>query len=234
MARRIGVVGAGLIGLAVARELQRGAGDAVVTVLEKETAVARHQSGHNSGVAHAGLYYAPGSLKAQLCRRGIGLLKQYSEQHGIAYEECGKLVIARDEVELGRLDEIERRARENGVPGLRRLAAEQIAEVEPAAVGVAALHSPQTAIVDFPAVARRLAADVEDVGGSVRLGFEVARIERAKRAVTVRGRSGEALAFDWLVLCAGLQSDRLARRAGGGREPAIVPFRGEYYELVDE
>lgn len=231
---RFGVVGAGIIGLAVARQLHEGIPGAAVSVLEKEQAPGLHQTGHNSGVAHAGLYYAPGSLKARLCRRGIGLLKAFCQEHEIAYEECGKLVIARNESELGRLDEIERRARENGVPGLRRLGERELAEVEPHARGVCALHSPTTAIVEFKAVADALAHRLVEAGGQVRYGFAVTGIERRHRETRLVSAGGEQLGFDFVVLCAGLQSDRLARLAGDSPEPAIVPFRGEYYRLVPQ
>ncbi|MDL4819118.1 L-2-hydroxyglutarate oxidase [Actinomadura opuntiae] len=228
---RVGVVGAGILGLAIARRLTRTRPDMKVTVLDKEARVAAHQTGHNSGVAHAGLYYAPGSLKATLCRRGIGLLKEYCAGKGLPYEECGKVVVARDAGEIGPLEEIERRAAANGVPGLRRLTGAELREIEPHVAGVAALHSPTTAIVDFPAVARALAADVTDGGGEVRLGFEVVRLGRAGERVRV-GSPDEELVLDLLIVCAGLQSDRVARLAGDSPEPAIVPFRGEYYRLV--
>ncbi|MQY03429.1 L-2-hydroxyglutarate oxidase [Actinomadura macrotermitis] len=228
---RIGVVGAGILGLAVARRLAETRPGAHVTVLDKEDRVAVHQTGHNSGVAHAGLYYAPGSLKATLCRRGIGLLKDYCAEKGLPYDECGKVVVARGEAELGPLAEIERRAAANGVPGLRRLDAAGLREIEPHAAGVAALHSPTTAIVDFPAVARAYADDVRAGGGEIRLGFEVVRLRRAGERVVVASPH-EELAFDRLVVCAGLQSDRVARLAGDAAGPAIVPFRGEYYRLV--
>ncbi|GAA4134234.1 L-2-hydroxyglutarate oxidase [Actinomadura keratinilytica] len=227
---RIGVVGAGILGLAVARRLTLVRPGAEVTVLDKEDRIAAHQTGHNSGVAHAGLYYAPGSLKATLCRRGIGLLKEYCAERGLPYVECGKVVVARDESELAPLAEIERRATANGVPGLRRLSPAELREVEPHAAGVAALHSPSTAIVDFPAVARAFADDVAAAGGRVRLGFEVVGLRRAGERVAVASRA-EELTFDLLVVCAGLQSDRVARLAGDFPAPAIVPFRGEYYRL---
>ncbi|MDL4772008.1 MULTISPECIES: L-2-hydroxyglutarate oxidase [Thermomonosporaceae] len=227
----MGVVGAGILGLAVARRLVQRYPGARVTVLEKEDRPAAHQTGHNSGVAHAGLYYAPGSLKATLCRRGVGLLKDYCADRGLPYEECGKVVVARDARELAALDEIERRAAANGVPGLRRLTGGGLREIEPHAAGVAALHSPTTAIVDFPAVARAFADDVRDGGGDVRFGFEVVRLRRAGGRV-VAASPREELVFDRLVVCAGLQSDRVARLAGDARGPAIVPFRGEYYRLV--
>ncbi|REE98789.1 L-2-hydroxyglutarate oxidase [Thermomonospora umbrina] len=225
---RVGVVGAGILGLAVARRL--AAAGAEVTVLDKEDRVAAHQTGHNSGVAHAGLYYAPGSLKATLCRRGVGLLKEYCAERGLPYEECGKVVVARHEGEVPALREIERRATANGVPGLRWLDAAGLREVEPHAAGVAALHSPHTAIVDFPAVARAYADDVVDAGGTVRLGYETTRIRAAGGEVVVN----EELVFDRLVVCAGLHSDRVARLAGDSPAPAIVPFRGEYHRLVPE
>ncbi|MFP3962214.1 L-2-hydroxyglutarate oxidase [Actinomadura fulvescens] len=228
---RIGVVGAGVLGLAVARRLAELRPDAAVTVLDKEDRIAAHQTGHNSGVAHAGLYYAPGSLKATLCRRGIGLLKDYCADRGLPYDECGKVVIARSAGELGALADIERRATANGVPGLRRLSAAGLRELEPHATGVAALNSPTTAIVDFPAVARAYADDVAKAGGEVRLGFEVVRMRRAGARVVVSSPD-EELTFDRLVVCAGLHSDRVARLAGDAPEPAIVPFRGEYYRLV--
>ncbi len=186
---RVGVIGAGIVGLAVARRLLEVEPEIELTVLEKEQQVGAHQTGHNSGVAHAGVYYAPGSLKAKLCRRGIELLAPYCAQHGIRYEECGKLIIACDPDQLGRLDELERRATANGVPGLRRLHPAQMVEVEPYVRGVAALHSPHTAIVDFPAVARAYADDIRDSGGSVRLGFQVGRDRpRRRRAARALGR----------------------------------------------
>jgi L-2-hydroxyglutarate oxidase LhgO len=234
MANRIGVIGAGIVGLAVARRLGELEAGSELTVLDKEDRVGAHQTGHNSGVAHAGVYYTPGSLKAQLCRRGIELLQPYCEQRGIAYDECGKLIVARNDLELPALEEIERRATANGVPGLKRLGASEMTEIEPYVRGVSALHSPHTAIVDYAAVTRAYADDVRAFGGTVRLGFEVAGITRTGGEVRVRSAAGEELTFDRLVVCGGLQSDRLAQLAGEGREPWIVPFRGEYYKLIPE
>jgi L-2-hydroxyglutarate oxidase LhgO len=229
---RVGVVGAGIVGLAIARRLGQVVPDAQVTVLEKEARVGAHQSGHNSGVVHAGVYYAPGSLKATLCRRGVELLAPYCAAREIAYVECGKLIVALNGPELERLDEIERRGHANGVPGLKRLGRDQMREIEPYVEGVSALHSPRTAIVDFPAVTRAYADDVKSSGGSITLGFEVAAISRRGGEIRVRGRAGEELAFDRLLVCGGLQSDRLAQLAGEDREPSIVPFRGEYHRLI--
>jgi len=227
---RIAVVGAGIIGLAVARELARTRG-AEVTVLEKENRVAAHQTGHNSGVVHAGIYYTPGSLKARLCREGVAMLREYCAEHGIPYDEVGKLVIAATSAERPGLRRLAERARENGVPGIAELDAIGLREVEPHAVGVGAVHSPHTAIVDFPAVARRLAADVAELGGTVRLGHPVRALrERAGGVEVIAG--GRRERFDRLVCCAGLGTDAVAALAGRPGQVRIVPFRGEYYRLA--
>jgi len=232
-AERVGVIGAGIVGLAVARRLGQLLPDATVTVLDKEDRIAAHQTGHNSGVVHAGLYYAPGSLKATLCRRGMSLLKEYCQEKGLPYEEVGKLVIAVDDTERPALERIRQRATENGVPGLRAVGPQEIRELEPHAVGVAGLHSPKTAITDFVAVCQAYADDVAAAGGSVRLSTPVTRIGQVGGAVQVLA-GGENLEFDRLVICAGLQSDTVARWAGDDAGPAIVPFRGEYFTLVPE
>jgi L-2-hydroxyglutarate oxidase LhgO len=228
---RIGVVGAGIIGLAVARRMSELRPDAAVTVLEKEGDVALHQTGRNSGVVHAGIYYAPGSLKATLCRRGVELLRAYCDEQGIEIRDCGKLVVALDAGELPRLDELERRAAANGVPGMRRVDAEELRELEPHAAGVAGLHSPTTAITDYRAVAAAFAGDVRAAGGAIHFGAEVTGISTSGGAARVTA-AGDTFEFDRLVVCAGLQSDRVARLAGDAREPTIVPFRGEYYRLA--
>ena len=204
-----------------------------VAVVDKQSEVGFHQTGHNSGVVHAGIYYAPGSLKARLCVEGAAKLYEWCETHGIAHERCGKLIVATDEAELPRLDELERRGHANGVPGLRRLRAEEIAEVEPHCVGVAALHSPNTGIVDFPGVARSFARDVEERGGEVLLGREVTGAEPDGRGVVLhagpeRMRAGRA------IFCAGPWADRLAVRLGAPADPRIVPFRGAYLKLRPE
>jgi L-2-hydroxyglutarate oxidase len=227
---RYAVVGGGILGAAVARRLTQVEPDAAVTVLEKESELAGHQTGHNSGVVHAGLYYQPGSLKALLCRRGVGLLKEFCAEHGIGYDECGKVLVALDQTERGRLADIEDRARRNGVPGIRQLGPEQLRELEPHVRGVAGLHSPSTAIVDFKAVTRALAADAEKAGATVRLGARVTSLTERGDEVVLASTDGTE-AFDQVILCAGLQSDRLATLAGHERDPRIVPFRGEYYLL---
>ena len=228
------MVGAGIIGLAIARRLRQLDPDGELVVLEKEAEVARHQTGHNSGVVHAGVYYAPGSLKATLCRRGMGLLRDFCAEQGLAYQECGKLIVARNPAEVPRLDEIEQRARSNGVAGLRRLSGQEIRSVEPHVRGLTALHSPRTAIVDFREVARALACQLCGMGAELQLGFAVTAIDRAGGEVRIRSAAGAEVVVDRLIVCAGLQSDRLARLAGGSPAPWIVPFRGEYYRLVPE
>lgn len=229
--RTIGIVGGGIVGLAVAREIaQRFPGDQVV-VLEKEDRLGAHQTGHNSGVVHAGIYYRPGSLKAQLCTRGRSLLEEYCAERDLPYDRCGKLVVAVDAAEMGRFDALERTARANGVPGLTRVDGEGIGEIEPYASGIAALHSPATAITDYGAISRALGADVEAAGGVVHLAATVTAIARRGDRIDVSA-SGEVHAVDRLVLCAGLQSDRVAALAGTDGGPRIVPFRGEYMSVA--
>jgi L-2-hydroxyglutarate oxidase LhgO len=229
VSERIGIIGAGILGLAVARELAtRGA---TPTVLDKEDRVAAHQTGHNSGVVHAGIYYTPGSLKARLCRDGVALLREYCAENHIPYEEVGKLVIASTAAERAGLRRIADRARENGVPGIAELDALGLREIEPHAVGVGAVHSPYTAIVDFSAVARRLALDVAALGGSVRLGRPVRALRETASGIEVLAGK-ERLRFDRLVSCAGLGSDAVAAMSGHAGDVRIVPFRGEYYKLT--
>lgn len=232
------VVGGGILGAAVARRIQEQDPGARVTLWEKEQRLAAHQTGRNSGVVHAGLYYVPGSLKATLCRRGVGLLRDFCEQHDLAYDEIGKVLVALDEAEAGRLAGIEERAHANGVPGVRRLGPGELREIEPHVRGVAGLHSPSTAIVDFAAVTRRLGELVEADGGRVRLGLEVTGIDDTGREVRLTARAAdgatETETFDRVVLCTGLWSDHTARAAGDDAAPQVVPFRGEYWLLRPE
>ncbi|WP_026548250.1 L-2-hydroxyglutarate oxidase [Paenarthrobacter nicotinovorans] len=231
--RRCAVVGGGIIGIAVARELGRRLGDVHVTVYEKEDRLAAHQTGHNSGVVHAGLYYEPGGLKARLCRRGVELLQEFCATKNLPYEACGKLVIAQTPGESKRLDAIFARATANGVPGVRMLSGGQIREVEPNAVGLSALHSPETAIVDYTAITNALADDVRSQGGTIRLGQEVISLEQQGSGVLVGTKDGGEH-YDLVVACAGLQSDRLAAATGEPSNPRIVPFFGQYYLLGKE
>jgi (S)-2-hydroxyglutarate dehydrogenase len=231
--RTIGIVGGGIVGLAIARELGRRRPGLRVVVFEKEERLGAHQTGHNSGVVHAGIYYPPGSLKARLCARGRMLLRDYCRHNAIPFEECGKLVVAVDGSEVARLEALERTARANNVPGLRRLDAAGLIDVEPHARGVAALHSPATAITDYVAVARALGAEVEASGGSILLSTQVTGVVPTGRRI--RLRCGEAAHdVDRVVLCAGLQADRVSALAGAYDGPRIVPFRGDYMAVRPE
>lgn len=227
------VIGAGILGAAAARELTRRFPADHVTVFDKAPDAAAHQSGHNSGVVHAGLYYEPGSLKARLCRRGVGLLRDLALDRGVPYEECGKLVVALRPEEEGRLRAIHERAVANGVPGVELIGPERIREIEPEATGRLALHSPRTAIIDYPAITRALLHDVEAAGGTVHLGAEVTAIANGPERCAVTTEHGTRT-FDAVIVCGGLQADRLARMAGGDEYPRIVPFFGQYSTLAPE
>ncbi|WP_030378035.1 MULTISPECIES: L-2-hydroxyglutarate oxidase [unclassified Streptomyces] len=229
----IGIVGAGIVGLATGRHIALSRPGTRVVVLEKESQVAVHQTGHNSGVVHAGIYYAPGSLKAGLTVRGVALLREYCQDRKLPYEEIGKLVMAVRQDELGRMENLYERARNNHVPELRKVSREEIKEIEPHAGGLAALHSPRTAITDYPAVAREFARDIEAAGGEVRLGFPVTSLTHVPGGIEVASGQ-ERVRVDRLVLCAGLHSDSVARLAQDRKEPRIIPFRGEYMLLRPE
>ena len=227
------VVGAGIVGLATARELALRHDGARVAVLEREAEIGAHQTGHTSGVIHAGIYYEPGSLKARLCVEGARDLYAYCDERGIAAHRTGKLLVATSEPELARLDELERRGRANGVPGLTRLAGDEIADVEPHATGVGALHSPGTGVVDFRTVAGSYATDLLERGGSLVTGCEVRTLRKAGGRVSVEHSLGRTTARA-VVSCAGAWADRLAVAAGAPPEPRIVPFRGAYLRLRPE
>ena len=226
------VVGGGIVGLATARALTLEHRLRCL-VLEAEDRLAFHQTGHNSGVVHSGLYYKPGSRKAELCAAGREALLRYAQEKGIAHERCGKVVVAVAESELPRLDELERRGRENGLVGIERLDPRQLREHEPHAAGIAGLFVPETGIVDYVAVAGALAAEIRATGGEVRTGAAVSAIRRAGGTVEVEVQGGRFTA-PFLVGCAGLASDRLARLGGLDPQVRIVPFRGDYYELLPE
>jgi (S)-2-hydroxyglutarate dehydrogenase len=227
------VVGAGILGLAVAREVLRRRPDARLTVLERHAQAGSEQTGRNSGVIHAGIYYAPGSLKARLCVEGARDLYAYCEDRGIAHARCGKVIVALTPDELPALDELERRGRANGVPGLRRVGREELRELEPEAAGVAALHSPHTGVVDFGAVARAYAEDVRAAGGEVVLGRAVRTVRQRGGEVVVEHAHGATVARS-VVACAGSFSDRLAQTSGAPADPRVVPFRGAYLKLRPE
>jgi len=224
------VVGAGIVGLATALALTDRYPGKKILVLDKEHKVGAHQTGHNSGVVHSGIYYAPGSLKAELTRKSVATLRTFCDEHSVAYEECGKVIVATDSSEVARLEQLHERGVQNGVPGLRLLSGEELKEIEPNAVGVMALHSPTTAIVDFVGVCQKIVEALVARGTEVHLGRNVQRIERRGGVSTVQG-ADFAYSTNYLVNCAGLHSDRVAMLAGTEPSVRIVPFRGEYYML---
>lgn len=227
------VVGAGVVGLAVAREALLRRPGLRLTVLERERRVGLHQTGRNSGVVHGGIYYSPGSLKARLCVAGARRLYDYCEARDVPVHRCGKLIVATRPADLPGLDELERRGRANGVPGLRRIGPGEIEEIEPHARGLAALHSPATGTVDFSLFAEALADDVRAGGGTVATGCGVSAVRSDRRALVLRHSTGETRASR-AVFCAGPWSDRLAATAGAKADPRIVPFRGAYLRLRPE
>jgi L-2-hydroxyglutarate oxidase LhgO len=227
----VAIVGAGIVGLAVALQLIRKNPGLKLILLEKESEVAAHQTGHNSGVLHSGLYYKPGSLKARLCVEGRAALVQFCQEHGIPYEICGKIVVATEEGEIPRLKELLRRGSANGVSGLRELNPEQIREIEPHAAGLCGVHVSTTGITDFKMVSVKYAELIKRDGGVVLTGAAVLGIRREAGGVVLETTCGVVHA-GFVVNCAGLHSDRIAAMAGAGLGLRIVPFRGEYYELV--
>ena len=234
---RWAVIGAGIIGAAVAREILNRHDRADVTLFEKEDHPAAHQTGHNSGVVHAGLYYEPGSLKATLCRRGVDLIREFAKEYGVAYDECGKVVVATDDTEVERLHAIHDRALANGVPDIALVDRDGLREIEQNAEGLAALHSPHTAIIDYPGLTDALVTDFRAHGGRVRFSTPVKSIDH-RGGPTSQGSAivhtpVDAQEFDHVIVCAGLQSDRLAARSGQKRTPTVVPFFGQYF-ILDE
>jgi L-2-hydroxyglutarate oxidase len=230
-AQRYCIIGGGIVGLATAWQLRRARPDAVITLLEKEPGFGRHQSTHNSGVLHAGLYYKPGSVKARMAVSGIRLMTEFCRTHGVAHEICGKLVVAVDDAEAGRLKTLLDRGTQNGLAGLRWLNREQLREIEPHAAGIAAVQVPEEGIVDYAAVIAALAADCRQAGVILRTDAKVTAARRdGAHGWVVQGAAGEVRA-DFLINCAGLHCDRVAALAGEPRSTRIVPFRGEYYQL---
>lgn len=227
------VVGGGILGLATAMELLTRHPDLKLAVVEKENEISAHQTGHNSGVIHSGIYYAPGSLKAKLCVQGVQLLTRFCDEHNIRYELCGKVIVATRESELPGLHKLFERGNANGVPGLEMIGPERLKELEPHCQGIAAIHSPKTGIVDYVEVSRAYAGEVKNRGGELLLGHDVTAIDHRPGAVTLQTTRGE-IACKYLISCAGLYADRVARMTGAQRIPQIVPFRGDYYELRPE
>lgn len=225
-ASSFGVIGGGIIGLATAHRIQARFPGSQVTVFEKEISVGQHQSGHNSGVLHAGLYYKPGSLKAKLAVTGIRQMRAFCAEHSIPHENCGKLVVAVTTDEIPRLKELLSRGTENGLSGLRWLSPEEMREVEPHVAGIAAVHVPEEGIVDYPAVCRKLQELIEKNGGSVRTATEVRTLSQRDGKWWINDEP-----VDSMINCAGLHSDRILELAGETRSTRIVPFRGEYFLL---
>jgi len=229
----ITIVGAGIVGLATAMALVKHRPDLKLLVLEKENRVAAHQTGNNSGVIHAGLYYKPGSLKAQMAVEGARSMIEFCREHGLPYELCGKVVVAIKEEELPRLEELYRRGTANGVPGLVKISKDQIKEHEPHAIGIAGVWSPNTGIVDYKAVCQKYTEIVKQGGGEIRLNTRVTGIEQRAKELVIHTADNEVHART-LINCGGLQSDLIAKMMGQTQGVRIVPFRGEYYELAPE
>jgi (S)-2-hydroxyglutarate dehydrogenase len=227
------VIGAGVVGLATALELTRRFPSHRILVLDKETSVAAHQTGHNSGVIHSGLYYKPGSMKARLAVSGAEAMIAFCREHAIPHQICGKVVVATEESELPGLEELYRRGVANGVPGLRMLDAAALREIEPHATGIRAIHVPSAGITDYRLVSEKYAELIVAAGGEVRLGTRVDALERADGITILRSRDQEFHAR-YVINCAGLQGDRISHMAGAKLDLQIVPFRGEYYEIVPE
>ncbi len=227
------VIGGGIVGLATAYQLLRAHPELRLVVLEKEDHLAAHQSGHNSGVIHAGIYYAPGSLKARLCRAGKLELEAFAEAHGIPFVRSGKLVVAVDERELAGLDRLRDRATANEVPGLESVGPARISEIEPHAAGIRGLWSPTTGVIDYVQVCAALAGEIRDAGGTIETGRAVTAIDVRAGEIRLATTRGELVARD-VVACAGLQSDRVARMSGERPREQIVPFRGDYWLLAPD
>ena len=232
MPGRVGILGAGIVGLATAYRLHLKYPDLQITLLEKEDAIATHQTGRNSGVIHSGIYYKPGSLKAQTCRSGKMLLEAFCRDHGINFETCGKVIVAKDESELGALEQVRERGDKIGVAS-RVVSKAELLELEPHVTGISALHVPETGIVDYVQLCNRLKELLAQAGHSVLLGKRVTGIKKGVALVVIETPE-EAFEFDFVVNCAGLYSDKLAELAGHRFELKIVPFRGEYFDLTPE
>ncbi|XP_063500666.1 L-2-hydroxyglutarate dehydrogenase, mitochondrial isoform X4 [Symphalangus syndactylus] len=239
------IVGGGIVGLASARALILRHPSLSIGVLEKEKDLAVHQTGHNSGVIHSGIYYKPESLKAKLCVQGAALLYEYCQQKGISYKQCGKLIVAVEQEEIPRLQALYERGLQNGVRGLRLIQQEDIKKKEPYCRGLMAIDCPHTGIVDYRQVALSFAQDFQAAGGSVLTNFEVKDIEMAKESpsrsidgmqypIVIKNTKGEEIRCQYVVTCAGLYSDRISELSGCTPDPRIVPFRGDYLLLKPE
>ncbi|XP_028396074.1 L-2-hydroxyglutarate dehydrogenase, mitochondrial-like isoform X2 [Dendronephthya gigantea] len=231
------IVGGGIVGLATARELILRYPDMKFVLLEKESCLAMHQSSHNSGVIHSGIYYTPGTLKAKLCVKGLDMTYSYCKSKGIPFKKCGKLIVAVNDGEISRLHNLFERGKENGAKDLKLLSKHEIKTIEPNCEGVLAIHSPHTGIVDWGEVARSYGKEFQNNGGEVILNFEVAKFTgngHQQYPVKITGKQGDEVFSRYAVTCGGLYSDRLAKLSGCNREPRVVPFRGEYLKLSPE
>ena len=226
----VAVIGGGILGLSSARELLLRFPSLSVLVLEKEPNLARHQTGHNSGVIHSGIYYMPGSLKARNCVEGARLLTRYCDEHGIPYEKCGKVIVAVNESEVPALEELYRRGTANGVPGLRRIGLDELKRLEPYARGVAALYSPETGIIDYRQVTEAYASDFRESGGRVSFSTALKGIRTLSRGMELQTSSG-AIRVNHLMNCAGLHADVVSNMTSPDNQVRIIPFRGDYYTL---
>jgi (S)-2-hydroxyglutarate dehydrogenase len=226
------IVGGGIVGISAALHLIQEMPGASILVLEKESGLALHQTGHNSGVIHAGVYYAPGSLKARMCREGAAATYAFAAEHGLATERCGKLIVATTPLEVQRLDALYSRSQENGLDP-ERIDAARLREIEPNISGLAAIRVASSGIADYPAITRKMAEIAQASGVEIRFGAEVIRIEESADRVVVETRS-EKIAGGRAIICGGLQADRLAKMCGLELDFQIVPFRGEYFQLPAE
>jgi len=227
----LAIIGGGIVGLATALQAGRRVPNLRIAVIEKESAIARHQTGHNSGVIHSGLYYKPGSLKAKNCVAGAVAMVEFCRENSIPYEICGKVVVATDKSELPGLDELLRRGAANGVPGMRKISVEELRELEPHCTGIAAFHVPGTGIVNYALVAQKYAELIQAAGGQILTNCAVQGIRQGSPETVIETTLGSIKARR-VINCAGLHSDRIMRLAGEDNGLRIIPFRGEYYEIV--
>src|SRR5438874_2149057 len=227
----VAIIGAGIVGLAAGLHLVRRVPDAKLLILDKEKEVAAHQTGHNSGVIHSGLYYKPGSLKGRLCVEGAAAMVRFCGEYGIPHEVCGKIVVATEEPQIPALNELLRRGQANGLSGLRELDTAQIREIEPYSAGIRGIHIPSTGITDFKRVAQKYAELIRQAGGEILTSHGIERIAQDANGVVLETNSGTVRAR-YAINCAGLHSDRIARMAGARFGLRIIPFRGEYYMVA--
>ena len=229
----IAVVGGGIVGLSTARTLAQRHGGLSITIFEKEADVAQHQTGHNSGVIHSGIYYRPGSQRARMAVQGSERMVAFCEEHGIPYDRCGKVIVATAESQLPALEELARRAQANGVPGVRTIGPEELKELEPYATGIRAIHVPSAGIVNYSLVAQKYRQLFAEAGGEVRTGAAVSAIVEEPNALRLQTTQGDFLSKH-VITCGGLYADRVSKSAGLKPDIKVAPFRGEYLELVPE